>query len=153
MSETLELLKDLISRESVTPEDAGCQDLLAERLAKLSFKEERLDFNDTQNIWLRRGQAKPLFTVLGHTDVVPPGPLEAWLSPPFVPTIRDGKLYGRGAADMKGGIACFLIAVERFVSKYPDHQGSIAVMLTSDEEGIATNGVFKVMEVLEQRHE
>jgi succinyl-diaminopimelate desuccinylase len=153
MSETLELLKDLISRESVTPEDAGCQDLLAERLAKLSFKEERLDFNDTQNIWLRRGQAKPLFTFLGHTDVVPPGPLEAWLSPPFVPTIRDGKLYGRGAADMKGGIACFLIAVERFVSKYPDHQGSIAVMLTSDEEGIATNGVVKVMEVLEQRHE
>jgi succinyl-diaminopimelate desuccinylase len=153
MSETLELLKDLISRESVTPEDAGCQDLLAERLAKLSFKEERLDFNDTQNIWLRRGQAKPLFTFLGHTDVVPPGPLEAWLSPPFVPTIRDGKLYGRGAADMKGGIACFLIAVERFVAKYPDHQGSIAVMLTSDEEGIATNGVVKVMEVLEQRHE
>lgn len=153
MSETLELLKDLISRESVTPEDAGCQDLLAERLAKLSFKEERLDFNDTQNIWLRRGQAKPLFTFLGHTDVVPPGPLEAWLSPPFVPTIRDGKLYGRGAADMKGGIACFLIAVERFVAKYPDHQGSIAVMLTSDEEGIATNGVVKVMEVLEQRYE
>jgi succinyl-diaminopimelate desuccinylase len=153
MSETLELLKDLISRESVTPEDAGCQDLLAERLAKLSFKEERLDFNDTQNIWLRRGQAKPLFTFLGHTDVVPPGPLEAWLSPPFVPTIRDGKLYGRGAADMKGGIACFLIAVERFVAKYPDHQGSIAVMLTSDEEGIATNGVVKVMDVLEQRHE
>jgi succinyl-diaminopimelate desuccinylase len=153
MSEPLALLRDLISRESVTPEDAGCQDLLAARLVKLNFKEERLNFNDTQNIWLRRGEAKPLFTFLGHTDVVPPGPLEAWLSPPFVPTIRDGKLYGRGAADMKGGIACFLIAVERFIAKHPNHQGSIAVMLTSDEEGIATNGVVKVMEVLEQRHE
>jgi succinyl-diaminopimelate desuccinylase len=126
---------------------------LAARLVKLNFKEERLNFNDTQNIWLRRGEAKPLFTFLGHTDVVPPGPLEAWLSPPFVPTIRDGKLYGRGAADMKGGIACFLIAVERFIAKHPNHQGSIAVMLTSDEEGIATNGVVKVMEVLAQRHE
>ena len=153
MSEPLALLRDLISRESVTPEDAGCQDLLAARLVKLNFKEERLNFNDTQNIWLRRGEEKPLFTYLGHTDVVPPGPLEAWLSPPFVPTIRDGKLYGRGAADMKGGIACFLIAVERFIAKHPNHQGSIAVMLTSDEEGIATNGVVKVMEVLEQRHE
>jgi succinyl-diaminopimelate desuccinylase len=153
MSEPLALLRDLISRESVTPEDAGCQDLLAARLVKLNFKEERLNFNDTQNIWLRRGEAKPLFTFLGHTDVVPPGPLEAWLSPPFVPTIRDGRLYGRGAADMKGGIACFLIAVERFIAKHPNHQGSIAVMLTSDEEGIATNGVVKVMEVLEQRHE
>ena len=153
MSEPLALLRDLISRESVTPEDAGCQDLLAARLVKLNFKEERLNFNDTQNIWLRRGEAKPLFTFLGHTDVVPPGPLEAWLSPPFVPTIRDGKLYGRGAADMKGGIACFLLAVERFIAKHPNHQGSIAVMLTSDEEGIATNGVVKVMEVLEQRHE
>ena len=153
MSEPLALLRDLISRESVTPEDACCQDLLAARLVKLNFKEERLNFNDTQNIWLRRGEAKPLFTFLGHTDVVPPGPLEAWLSPPFVPTIRDGKLYGRGAADMKGGIACFLIAVERFIAKHPNHQGSIAVMLTSDEEGIATNGVVKVMEVLEQRHE
>jgi succinyl-diaminopimelate desuccinylase len=153
MSEPLALLRDLISRESVTPEDAGCQDLLAARLVKLNFKEERLNFNDTQNIWLRRGEAKPLFTFLGHTDVVPPGPLEAWLSPPFVPTIRDGKLYGRGAADMKGGIACFFIAVERFIAKHPNHQGSIAVMLTSDEEGIATNGVVKVMEVLAQRHE
>ena len=153
MSETLALLEDLIRRESVTPEDAGCQDLLADRLVKLDFKEERLNFNDTQNIWLRRGNTKPLFTFLGHTDVVPPGPLEAWLSPPFVPTLRDGKLYGRGAADMKGGIACFMTAVDRFITKHPDHKGSIAVMLTSDEEGIATNGVVKVMEVLEQRNE
>jgi len=153
MSDTLELLKDLISRESVTPEDAGCQDVLAERLTPLGFKEERLNFEDTQNIWLRRGDAKPLFTFLGHTDVVPSGPLSSWLSPPFVPTIRDGKLYGRGAADMKGGIACFITAVERFIARHPDHQGSIAMMLTSDEEGIATHGVVKVVEVLEQRHE
>lgn len=153
MSETLELLKDLISRKSVTPEDAGCQDVIAKRLTWLDFKEERLNFNDTKNIWLRRGDAKPLFTFLGHTDVVPPGPLDSWLSPPFMPTVRDGKLYGRGAADMKGGIACFITAVERFIARYPDHKGSIAIMLTSDEEGIATNGVVKVVEVLEQRNE
>ncbi|MFW5442782.1 MAG: succinyl-diaminopimelate desuccinylase [Methylococcaceae bacterium] len=153
MSETLALLQDLISRESVTPKDAGCQDVLVERLCKLGFKEERLNFADTQNIWLRRGQAKPLLTFLGHTDVVPPGPLELWDSPPFEPTIRNGQLYGRGAADMKGGIACFVTAVERFIAQHSDHQGSIAVMITSDEEGIATNGVVKVVEVLEQRNE
>ena len=153
MSDTLALLQDLISRASVTPEDAGCQDVLAERLNKLGFKEERLDFDDTQNIWLRRGDVAPLFTFLGHTDVVPPGPLEAWLSPPFVPTIRDGRLYGRGAADMKGGIAAFVTAVERFIARHPNHKGSIAVMMTSDEEGIAANGVVKVVEVLEQRQE
>ena len=153
MSETLALLKDLISRESVTPEDAGCQDVLVERLSQHGFNEERLNFDDTQNIWLRRGQAKPLLTFLGHTDVVPPGPLDRWDSPPFEPTIRDGKLYGRGAADMKGGIACFITAVERFIANHPDHKGSIAVMITSDEEGIATNGVVKVVEVLEKRNE
>jgi succinyl-diaminopimelate desuccinylase len=153
MSATLELLKDLIARESVTPLDAGCQTLLAERLVPLGFNEERLDFGDTQNIWLRRGHERPLLTFLGHTDVVPTGPLDAWMSPPFVPTIRDGKLFGRGAADMKGGIATFITAVERFVVKYPNHRGSIAVMMTSDEEGIATHGVVKVVEVLEQRNE
>lgn len=153
MSPTLKLLKELIARESVTPHDAGCQDILAQRLIPLGFKEERLDFADTQNLWLRRGDAKPLFTFLGHTDVVPTGPLNAWLSPPFEPAIRDGKLYGRGAADMKGGIAAFITAVERFVAAHPDHRGSIAVMMTSDEEGIATNGVVKVVEVLEQRQE
>lgn len=153
MSETLTLLKDLISRESVTPEDAGCQDVLVERFSKLGFKEERLNFADTQNIWLRRGVEKPLLTFLGHTDVVPPGPIEHWNSPPFEPSIRDGKLYGRGAADMKGGIACFVTAVERFIANHPEHHGSIAVMITSDEEGIATNGVVKVVEVLEQRNE
>ncbi|NOU22423.1 MAG: succinyl-diaminopimelate desuccinylase, partial [Methyloglobulus sp.] len=153
MSNTLELLKDLIRRPSVTPKDEGCQDVLADRLRPLGFTEERLNFADTQNLWLRRGTAKPLFVFLGHTDVVPTGPLDAWLLPPFEPTIRDGKLYGRGAADMKGGIAAFVTAVERFVAKHPDHQGSIAVMMTSDEEGIATNGVVKVVEVLEARNE
>jgi succinyl-diaminopimelate desuccinylase len=153
MSNTLELLEDLIRRPSITPNDEGCQDVLADRLRPLDFTEERLDFADTQNLWLRRGTKKPLFVFLGHTDVVPTGPLNAWLSPPFEPTLRDGKLYGRGAADMKGGIAAFITAVERFVTEHPDHQGSIAIMMTSDEEGIATNGVGKVVEVLEARHE
>jgi succinyl-diaminopimelate desuccinylase len=151
MSETLELLKQLICRESVTPNDAGCQDLLAERLAPLGFIDERLDFADTQNQWLRRGSQAPLLVFLGHTDVVPTGPLEKWDSPPFQPTIRDGKLYGRGAADMKGGIAAFVTALERFLAEHPDHKGSIAVLMTSDEEGPATNGVVKVVEVLQQR--
>ncbi|NOU13051.1 MAG: succinyl-diaminopimelate desuccinylase, partial [Methylococcaceae bacterium] len=153
MSETLKLTEALIRRASVTPDDAGCQDLLADRLSPLDFKAERLNFNDTQNILLKRGTAKPLFVFLGHTDVVPTGPQEKWQSPPFEPTIRDGKLYGRGTADMKGGIAAFITALERFLAKHPDHQGSIAIMLTSDEEGIATNGVVKVVEVLEQRNE
>ena len=153
MSNTLELLIDLIRRPSVTPKDEGCQDVLAERLSPLGFTEERLNFVDTQNLWLKRGTAKPLFVFLGHTDVVPTGPLDAWLSPPFEPSLRDGKLYGRGAADMKGGIAAFVTAVERFIANHPSHKGSIAVMMTSDEEGIATNGVVKVVEVLEARNE
>lgn len=153
MSETLELLKQLIRRESVTPNDAGCQDLLAERLIPLGFVDERLDFADTQNQWLRRGTQAPLFVFLGHTDVVPTGPLEKWDSPPFEPSIRDGKLFGRGAADMKGGIAAFVTAVERFIAEHPSHQGSIAILLTSDEEGVATHGVVKVIEVLQQRQE
>ncbi len=153
MSETLDLLKDLISRASVTPEDAGCQDLLTQRLEKIGFKAEQLDFDDTKNLWLKRGDAKPLFVFLGHTDVVPTGPLERWDSPPFEPTIREGRLYGRGAADMKGGIACFVTAVERFIAQYPEHKGAIGIMMTSDEEGPATHGVVKVVEVLEQRNE
>ncbi|MCQ8105481.1 succinyl-diaminopimelate desuccinylase [Methylomonas sp. SURF-2] len=153
MSDTLNLLIDLIRRESVTPNDAGCQDLMAQRLSNLGFIDERLNFADTQNQWLRRGQHAPLFVFLGHTDVVPTGPLSAWDSPPFEPDIRDGKLYGRGAADMKGSIAAFMTAVERFIAKHPQHHGSIAIMLTSDEEGIATHGVVKVVEVLQQRGE
>ncbi|MDO8939570.1 MAG: succinyl-diaminopimelate desuccinylase [Methylicorpusculum sp.] len=151
MNVTLELLKALIKCPSVTPDDAGCMDIIAERLAKSGFKSERMDFDDTQNIWLRRGEAKPLFVFLGHTDVVPPGPLEQWQTPPFEPTLKDGKLYGRGTADMKGGIAAFITALERFVATHADHQGSIALLLTSDEEGPATNGVVKVMEVMQQR--
>ncbi len=153
MSDTLELLKELISRVSVTPDDAGCQAFLAKRLAVLGFEVEQLDFNDTKNLWLKRGTAKPLFVFLGHTDVVPTGPLERWDSPPFEPTMRDGHLYGRGAADMKGGIACFVTAVERFVGQYPEHKGAIALLITSDEEGPATDGVVKVVEILEQRNE
>ncbi|MDD5754381.1 MAG: succinyl-diaminopimelate desuccinylase [Methylococcales bacterium] len=151
MTDTLALLKDLISRESVTPNDAGCLDLIANRLTPLGFVDERLNFGDTENIWLRRGTEKPLFIFLGHTDVVPIGALNLWESPPFEPTIRDGNLYGRGAADMKGGIACFVTAVERFIMNHPNHVGSIAIMLTSDEEGAATNGVVKVVDVLEKR--
>jgi len=153
MSDTLALLQELISCESVTPEDAGCQDILTKRLEKIGFIAEQLDFDDTKNLWLKRGHNKPLFVFLGHTDVVPTGPLEQWDSPPFIPTIRDHRLYGRGAADMKGGIACFVTAVERFIASYPDHQGALAIMITSDEEGPATNGVVKVVEVLEQRNE
>jgi succinyl-diaminopimelate desuccinylase len=153
MTETLALLEDLIRRESVTPVDAGCQDLLAQRLGKIGFSAERLDFADTQNIWLRHGNQTPLFVFLGHTDVVPSGPLTAWESPPFQPSIRDGKLYGRGAADMKGSIAAFVTAVERFCQAFPQHKGSIAVLMTSDEEGAATYGVVKVVEVLEQRQD
>lgn len=153
MIDTLELTKELIRRESVTPEDAGCMDLIAARLQHLEFKTEWLNFGDTKNIWLRRGDAAPLFVFLGHTDVVPPGPLEEWSSPPFEPEIRDGVLYGRGAADMKGSIAAMVTALEGFVARHPDHRGSIALLLTSDEEGVATDGVVKAVEVLKARGE
>ena len=153
MSDTLKLLEELIKRKSITPVDAGCQDIVAERLTNLGFNEERLNFSNTKNIWLRRGEAAPLFVFLGHTDVVPPGPLEAWDSHPFKPSVREGRLYGRGAADMKSGIACFITACEQFLANHPDHRGSIAVMLTSDEEGPATHGVVKVVEKLEKRNE
>ena len=153
MSQTLELAQQLIARRSLTPQDEGCLPLIGARLEPLGFKLEMLRCGDVDNLWARRGSDGPVVCFAGHTDVVPPGPLDAWLSPPFVPTIRDGQLYGRGAADMKGGIACFITAVERFIANHPDHQGSIAVMMTSDEEGIATNGVVKVVNVLEQRRE
>ena len=153
MSDTLALARDLISRPSVTPEDIGCMELCIDRLQPLGFKAEWMNFGDTQNIWLRRGNQAPLFVFLGHTDVVPPGPLEQWTSPPFEPKIRDGMLYGRGAADMKGGIAAFVTACERFVKQYPEHIGSIALLLTSDEEGPADNGTIKVVETLEARDE
>ena len=153
MSDTLKLAEQLISRESVTPEDAGCQDLIIERLSSLDFKAEKMRFEDVDNIWLRRGNAEPLYAFAGHTDVVPTGPVDQWQSPPFTPTYKDGYLYGRGAADMKGSIAAMVTACERFFANHPDHIGSFAFLITSDEEGPSINGTVKVIEVLEARNE
>jgi succinyl-diaminopimelate desuccinylase len=153
MSDTLVLTQQLIALPSVTPADHGCQRLIAERLALLGFKAEYLNFEEVENLWLRRGTEGPVFCFAGHTDVVPTGPLTAWDSPPFQPEIRDGLLYGRGAADMKGSIAAFVIAAENFVREHPEHQGSIAMLITSDEEGPSKHGTVKVVETLEARHE
>ncbi len=153
MSETLDLAIELIRRPSVTPEDAGCQALLMERLAAAGFDNQPMRFGEVDNFWSRRGSQGPLFCFAGHTDVVPPGPLEEWQSDPFSPEIRDGVLFGRGAADMKGSIAAMVTAVERFVAIHPDHQGSIAFLITSDEEGPATHGTVKVVEALQARGE
>ena len=153
MSNTLDLAIDLISRPSVTPEDAGCQALMMERLARLGFCNEPLRFGEVDNFWARRGDSGPLFCFAGHTDVVPPGPLEEWKTDPFSPEIRDGHLYGRGAADMKGSLAAMITATERFTQKYPDHKGSIAYLITSDEEGPAVDGTVKVIDTLEVRGE
>ncbi len=153
MSPTLELAQTLIARASVTPEDAGCQRILAERLEKLGFVIEHLRFGEVDNLWARRGTSAPLFAFAGHTDVVPPGPLDAWDSDPFTPTLRDGEMYGRGAADMKSSIAAMVTACERFVTAHPDHTGSIAFLITSDEEGPSVNGTVKVVEQLETRGE
>ena len=152
-SATFKLACELIARPSVTPDDAGCQDMLIERLSAIGFDCETLAFGDVTNLWARRGKAAPLLAFAGHTDVVPTGPLDKWLSNPFKPEVRDGVLYGRGAADMKSSIAAFVTACERFVEKHADHQGSIALLITSDEEGIAINGTVKVMETLEARAE
>ncbi len=150
MSNTTELSKDLISRRSLTPEDDGCQQMLAERLEKIGFKSKHLRFDDVDNLWITRGTGDPLFAFVGHTDVVPTGPLGLWHSDPFIPEIRDGMLYGRGAADMKSGIAAFVTAVERFIEQHPDHQGTIALLITSDEEGPSINGTRKVVDYLEE---
>lgn len=152
-TQSLELAKALISRPSVTPDDQNCQQLLAERLQKIGFTVEELHFGDTKNVWLRRGTQAPVFCFAGHTDVVPTGPVEKWDSPPFEPTECEGRLYGRGAADMKTSIACFVTACERFVAEHPDHQGSIALLITSDEEGDALDGTTKVVDVLKARGE
>lgn len=152
-SPTLELAIDLISRNSVTPEDAGCQQAMCDRLAAIGFKIEPLRFADVDNFWARRGTEGPVLCFAGHTDVVPTGPLEKWTSHPFEPEIRDGMLYGRGAADMKGSLAAMVVACERFVTRHPDHKGSIAYLITSDEEGPSINGTVKVVEHLEQRNE
>ncbi|MFZ5722546.1 MAG: succinyl-diaminopimelate desuccinylase [Pseudomonadota bacterium] len=150
---TLDLTCELIRRPSVTPEDAGCQRLLAERLAPFGFTPEYLRFGEVDNLWLRRGTDGPLFVFAGHTDVVPTGPREKWSLDPFTPEVRDGLLYGRGAADMKGSIAAFTVAVERFLRRHPQPKGRIALLLTSDEEGPSVNGTVKVVETLEARRE
>ncbi|MGL5497462.1 MAG: succinyl-diaminopimelate desuccinylase [Aeromonas sobria] len=153
MSDVIALAKDLIRRPSVTPLDEGCQTLMAERLARIGFVIEPMVFEDTTNLWARRGSEGPLFCFAGHTDVVPAGPLDKWHTPPFEPTIKDGVLYGRGAADMKGSLASMVVAVERFVAKHPDHTGSIAFLITSDEEGPFINGTTRVIDTLEARNE
>lgn len=153
MSETLDLTCDLIRRRSVTPDDAGCMDVIAERLHAAGFAVEWLDFGDTRNIYIKHGQGAPLLVLLGHTDVVPPGPESDWRFPPFEPTLVDGRLYGRGAADMKSGVAAMVTAMERFLARHPGHKGSVAMLMTSDEEGAATNGVVRVVEALRQRQE
>lgn len=148
-----ELAKDLISRPSVTPLDEGCQTLMAERLSAIGFNIEPMIFEDTTNMWARRGNQGPVFCFAGHTDVVPTGDISRWHTPPFEPTIIDGYLYGRGAADMKGSLAAMIVATERFVTKHPDHQGSIAFLITSDEEGPFINGTTRVIDTLEARKE
>ncbi|MGR5048968.1 succinyl-diaminopimelate desuccinylase [Photobacterium damselae] len=152
-SPVISLAKDLLSRRSVTPEDAGCQDVMIERLRQLGFCIETMVFDDTTNLWARRGTQAPLFVFAGHTDVVPSGPIEQWHTPPFEPTIKDGMLYGRGAADMKGSLACMIVAIERFIAENPDHQGSIGLLITSDEEGPFINGTTRVVDTLEARNE
>ena len=149
----LELAKELIARKSVTPEDGGCQELLSARLTKAGFRCEPMKFGEVTNLWARRGAASPVVCFAGHTDVVPTGPLSEWHSDPFVPTIRDGKLYGRGAADMKSSIAAFVVATELFIREKPTHSGSIALLLTSDEEGPAVDGTVRVVEALKKRNE
>jgi succinyl-diaminopimelate desuccinylase len=153
MPNTLALTCELMSRASVSPVDGGCQALMVERLAALGFRVENLPFGNVENFWARRGTAAPLFCFAGHTDVVPPGPLEEWHSDPFTPVIRDGVLYGRGAADMKSGLAAMLTACEEFIGRHPDHRGSIAFLITSDEEGPSIDGTKRVVELLRSRNE
>ena len=150
---TLALACALVERPSVTPEDAGCQRLLGDRLGRLGFRLEPMPFGEVENLWAVHGEAGPLFCFAGHTDVVPPGPEAAWTSPPFTPAIRHGRLYGRGAADMKGSLAAMVTAVERFLRRHPQPRGRIAFLITSDEEGPAVNGTVKVVERLTARGE
>ncbi|HEX4782566.1 MAG TPA: succinyl-diaminopimelate desuccinylase [Usitatibacter sp.] len=152
-NETLELAQALIRRKSITPADEGCQQLIIDRLQPLGFKAEVFRCNDVLNLWIRHGTAKPLVALAGHTDVVPPGPREKWHSDPFEPTIRDGNLYGRGAADMKTSIAAFVTAAERFVAAHPDHPGSLGLLITSDEEGPSVDGTVRVVEAFKARGE
>lgn len=151
MSDVVALTCQLIARRSVTPDDAGCQPLIADRLRAAGFAIEQLRFGDVDNLWATHGEGGPVLVLLGHTDVVPTGPVEAWASDPFLPEVRGGVLYGRGAADMKGSVAAFVIALERFVAAHPDHPGTLALLLTSDEEGDAIDGVRKVAELFRMR--
>jgi len=152
-SRTQKLTEELIALDSVTPQDKGCQQKLKDLLSPLGFRCETIESNGVTNLWARRGDASPVFVFAGHTDVVPTGPANQWSSQPFTPTLRDGKLYGRGASDMKTSIAAMVVAVEEFVAAHPDHSGSIAFLITSDEEGPATDGTVVVCELLEDRGE
>ena len=153
MSSTLDFARNLIRQPSLTPDDAGCQDLIAEALQPAGFKAEFLTYGEVRNVWLRRGQVDPLLVFAGHTDVVPTGPIEQWHYPPFSATVQDGILHGRGAADMKGSLAAMVTACQQFVVDHPNHRGSIALLITSDEEGPANNGTVKVVEKLCDREE
>ncbi len=153
MSKTLELAIDLLNRRSLTPADADCQETMIARLEPLGFKIERMRFGKVDNFYARRGTTSPLIVFAGHTDVVPTGPLDQWHTPPFEPTIKDGMLYARGAADMKTSLAAFITSIEEFIAENPDHPGSIGVLVTSDEEGIAIEGTVKVVEALQARGE
>jgi succinyl-diaminopimelate desuccinylase len=150
---TNKLLCDLIKRRSVTPADAECQDLIAARLDAIGFECESMPFGEVKNLWAIRGDDGPILCFAGHTDVVPPGPEDAWQSDPFAPQVRDGNLYGRGSADMKSGLAAMVVAAERFVARHPNHKGRLAFLITSDEEGPARDGTLKVMQTLESRDE
>ncbi|HSZ08776.1 MAG TPA: succinyl-diaminopimelate desuccinylase [Steroidobacteraceae bacterium] len=153
MSSTLRLTQELISRQSVSPIDGGCQSVMIERLTALGFTVETLRFGAVDNFWAKRGSGGPVFCFAGHTDVVPSGPLDEWRTDPFEPVIKDGLLYGRGAADMKSGLAAMLTASEEFIGQYPTHRGTIAFLITSDEEGPSVDGTRRVVEVLRERHE
>ena len=153
MSQALDLTRNLLARRSITPADEGCQELIAQRLAPIGFLIEPLPFGNVMNLWARRGRTGPVLCFAGHTDVVPTGPLEEWHSDPFVPAEREGVLYGRGAADMKSGLAAMVTAVEEFVATQPSHSGSIAFLITSDEEGPSVDGTRRVVETLRSRGE
>jgi succinyl-diaminopimelate desuccinylase len=153
MSQTLELTQNLMARRSVTPADEGCQDIMISRLQALGFQVERLRYGNVENFWARRGSGGPVFCFAGHTDVVPTGPLEEWRTDPFLPSVREGVLYGRGAADMKSGLAAMITATEEFVATHPRHKGSITYLITSDEEGPSVDGTKRVVETLSSRNE
>ena len=153
LSPTITLAQQLMSRASVTPEDKGCQELMIARLEAIGFTIERMRFGAVDNFWARRGTQKPVLAFAGHTDVVPTGPVEEWHTPPFEPTLKDGYLYGRGAADMKGSLASWVVALEQFVALHPNHHGSLALLITSDEEGPFIDGTTRVIDALEARNE